>query len=247
MIKLLYLDKYIEDRLNEESKERDVNHTPSGKLSASILGNPLQWQVLKVIGVPADEREEYVIRKFQRGRDVEDWLLYYMKGLINKQKFVEYRNTVGYVDAIVDMRDWDLPQFDTIPHEVKSVSNLKFKRITKTGADESHALQGCLYALAMGTKHFAVDYVSTDDYRVESYLFETSDYATKVEDAITKFDNAIAGKTVPQFVPLLSWHDNDQYNSYKRFKGLGPIEIDDILKKEYPEAYKKLKGGDINV
>jgi len=242
MIGLQYLDKYIEQQLIEEAEEEKKNHTPSGKLSASMLGQPVQWQILHVIGVPRDEKEEYVTRKFKRGQHVEEWLLNYMVGLINKQKFVEYKNTVGYVDAIVDMRDWGL-EFGVIPHEIKSVSNMKYKRIQKNGADEQHIYQACLYGLALGTEHFALDYVATDDYRVETYLFETKEYAPKVEKVISNFDTQLASKFVPNFVPLLEWHAKPEYNSYKRFIDLEPIEIDEILKAEYPQAYEKLKGG----
>jgi len=147
MAKLQFLDKYIEDKLLSENEEERLNHTASGKLSASMLGQPLQWQILKVIGVPADDMEEYVTRKFARGNDVEEWLVSQMPGIVNKQKFVEYKNVVGYVDALVDMRDWNL-EFDTLPHEIKSVSNAKYKRIQKTEPDKSHCLQACLYALA---------------------------------------------------------------------------------------------------
>jgi hypothetical protein len=241
MIKLQFLDKYIETKLTTESKENEAKHTPSGKLSASKLGQPVQWQILHVIGVPQEEREEYVTRKFLRGNHVEEWLASYMAGIVNRQKFVEYRNAVGWVDAIVDMKDWNL-EFGVIPHEIKSVSNMKFKRIQKSGADESHILQACLYALALKTDQFALDYVSTDDYRVETYMFDTKDYAEKVEKVIDTFDNAIKSQLVPAFVPIVDWQSNDKYSSYTEFKNLGPIEIDEVLKEKYPESYKILKG-----
>lgn len=240
--KIQFLDKYIEGKLLEENAEKEKNHTPSGKLSASMLGQPLQWQILHVIGVPKDKKEEFVLRKFQRGNDVEEWLVKYIPGLVNKQKFVEYRNVVGYVDAIADMRDWGLEQFGTIPHEIKSVSNLKYKRIQKMGADEQHILQACLYALALGTEHFALDYVASDDYRVETHMFDTKDYKQQVCTIIDDFDKQIASKFVPEFVSVLDWQNNDKYSPYVKFKGMGMLEIDAVLEKEYPEAFKKLKG-----
>jgi CRISPR/Cas system-associated exonuclease Cas4 (RecB family) len=206
----------------------------------------LQWQILKVIGVPPEERGEYVLRKFKRGNQVEEWLADYMIGLINRQKFVEYKNTVGWVDAIVDMKDWNL-DFGVIPHEIKSVSNIKYKRVQKAGPDEAHILQACLYAMALKSDHFALDYVAADDYRTETYLFKTEEYSPKVETVIESFNHALESKMVPTFLPLLDWHNIDEYNSYKAFKALGPIEIDEVLKEKYPEAYKKLKGGDSNV
>lgn len=245
MIKLQFLDSAIEERVLQESKEKEEKHIPSGKLSASILGQPLQWQILKVIGVPADFKEEYVLRKFLRGRHVEDWLTEYMVGIINKQKLVEYRNVVGWVDAIVDMRDWHL-DYGVIPHEIKSVSNLKYKRIEKNGADEQHILQACLYAMALGTDKFAIDYVATDDYRINTLLFDTKEFSGRVESIIDIFDEAVVSKKIPVFEPFLAWHSLAEYNPYKEFVDLSSEEAEEKVKREFPEAYIKLKGGITN-
>ena len=243
MIKLHYLDKYIEEQLLIQNEERSAKHEPSGKLSASMLGNPLQWCILKTIGVPSKELDEYVIRKFRRGDHVEEWLTSYMPGIINKQKFVEYKNTIGYVDAIVDMRDWNLEQYGTIPHEIKSVTNFKFKRIVGNGgADESHCLQACLYALALGANHFVVNYVASDDYRVESILEETADYKDMVDEIIDAYDKQIESQTVPVFEARYDWQSQGKYNNYPEFMNLNEKEIEYTLQKKYPEAYKKLKG-----
>lgn len=242
MTKLQFLDKYIEEKLVAENEKDSLAHISSGKLSASMLGQPLQWQILKIIGVPGDALEEYVTRKFARGNDVEDWLVNQMPGIVEKQKLVEYKNVVGYVDAIVDMKAWNL-EFETLPHEIKSVSNMKYKRITKSAEpDKSHCLQACLYALALDTKQFCIDYVASDDYRVETYMLDTRDYSQEVENIISNFDNQLRMGLVPEFEAYLDWQDNEKYANYKRFKGLNSEQIDDILSKEYPEAYKKLKG-----
>lgn len=242
MTKITFIDKYIEETLLKENDEKRKNHKSSGKLSASMLGQPTQWQILKIIGVPQDDLEEYTIRKFERGRDVEEWLIKKMIGIKDKQKFVEYNNVVGYVDAIVDMSQWNL-DFGILPHEIKSVSNMKFKRIQKEGKpDKQHTLQACLYALALGTDRFCIDYVATDDYRVETYLLDTKDYEEELNTIVEKYNTALKDKKVPAFEATMDWQSNDKYNSYKRFKGLTSEEIDDILKTEYPEAYKVLKG-----
>jgi hypothetical protein len=250
MIKLQYLDKYIETKLNEESKSKDDAHVSSGKLSASMLGQPVQWQILKVIGVPQKTREEYVIRKFKRGNHVEDWLLEYMEGLVDKQKFVEYKNVVGYVDAVIDMKAWKL-DLGVVPHEIKSVSNIKYKRIQRTGADLQHILQAGLYALALGTDKFALDYVATDDYRVETHLFYINEQVTSaseitieqyINNVIAKYNKAYTSCEVPVFEAFLDWHTKDEYNPYPEFKGLSSEEADVLLEEKYPIAYKKLKG-----
>lgn len=242
MTKLQFLDKYIEEKLVAENEKDSLQHVSSGKLSASMLGQPTQWQVLKVIGVPGDSLEEYVTRKFARGNDVEEWLVNQMPGIVEKQKLVEYKNVVGIVDAIVDMKSWNL-NLETLPHEIKSVSNMKYKRITKSAEpDKSHCLQACLYALALGTTQFCIDYVASDDYRVESYMLDTKEYSQEVENIITSFDNQLRMGIVPEFKAYLDWQDNEKYANYKRFKGLNSEQIDEILETEYPESYKKLKG-----
>ena len=241
MTKLQFLDSYIEEQLLKTRQEQRANHTPSGKLSASMLGSPTQWQVLKTIGVPQKELDEYVVRKFERGNHVEEWVLGFMKGIVNKQKFVEYRNTVGYVDALVDMRDWNL-DMEVIPHEIKSVSNANFKWIEKGGAKEGHILQGALYALALKSENFAIDYIATDDYRVSTFLFKTADYKDRVDGIITAYDKAMESGVVPVFEPKEKWMSEPKYNNFPEFSKLTPIEIDLLLQKSYPQEYNKLKG-----
>lgn len=222
MIKVQFLDKYIEEQLIKRVEEERRNHASSGKLSASMLGQPIQWQILKVIGVPGDEMEEYVTRKFARGNDVEDWLVSQMPGIVNKQKFVEYKNTVGYVDALIDMRDWKL-DFETLPHEIKSVSNAKYKRIQKTEPDKNHILQACVYALALGTDQFCIDYVASDDYRVETYMFDTKDridaeiditIKEAVDKEIDAFYTQLKSGIVPAFQAIHDWQNDEKYANY---------------------------------
>lgn len=243
MIKLSYLDNYIEKKLIAEDDTKRADHEPSGKLSASKLNYPTQHQVLHVIGVPSDPLGEYTVRKFKRGNHVEDWVRGYMPGIVGKEKFVEYRNVVGFADAVVDMRDWNLDIVqETIPHEIKSVSNANFKWILKDGFKEGHAMQGALYALALGTKWFAIDYVATDDYRVETFLIETAEFQKKVDESIDVFDACIKSKTVPVFEAKEAWQANVKYNSYSEWVSLTPTEIEIKLQTEYPEAYANLKG-----
>jgi hypothetical protein len=242
MIKLTFIDKYIEETLLKENEERSKNHRSSGKLSASMLGQPIQWQILKIIGVPQDDLQEYTIRKFKRGDHVESWLVDRMIGVEETQKFVEYNNVVGYLDVLIDMSKWNL-DYGILPHEIKSVSNMKYKQIQRRNEpDEHHALQGALYALALDKDHFCIDYVATDDYRVETYLLETKDYKDKVDEIVTAFNNALKEKIVPKFEAIMKWQENDKYNNYLEFKDLTPEEIDVKLKNEYPDVYKVLKG-----
>jgi hypothetical protein len=241
MIKLQYLDKHIETELLKENEAREVNHKSSGKLSAGRLGDPLQHQILHAIGVPRDPLEEYVIRKFRRGNHVEDWLRSRTPGLVDEEKFVEYKNVVGYIDALVDMSKWELEKFGTIPHEIKSVTNASFKWIKRDGVKRGHALQACLYALALGVDHFAIHYVASDDYRVETFLEDVSDWEKEVHQIIADYNAQRASGVVPVFEAKEKWQENKKYCNYSRFMDLTEEEIEELLKAEYPQSYKKLK------
>ena len=198
------LDIQIGSAIVVRALEKEKTHISSGKLSASKLGSPLQWQILYVRGVPSKEIDEYTYRKFLRGNHVEDWLIGEIK-CVDKQKFVEYRNVVGYADAIIDTKDWQFP-CGIIPLEIKSVANSKFKRIVKEkNADRGHKLQAGLYALALGYDNFAVCYVAADDYRIHTYIYETKDIKEEIDRIIDRFDEAIKIPKVPEFEATESW------------------------------------------
>lgn len=229
------LDNIIKDALRGKDEEQKKNHKSSGKLSASMLGQPLQWQILKILGVPQREIDDYTLRKFQRGKDVEKWVLSFLNA--KEQKFVEYRGVVGYVDAIVDASEWDCKD-GTIPLEVKSVANMKFKRLEKDDdADRSHKLQACLYALALGLPKFGVCYVASDDYRVKTLIYETKEIAPEVEKIISEFDEQIKKKVVPPLVTKEVWQENLKYNNYPLFAGLSEAELIEKSK----ELFKNIK------
>lgn len=238
------LDRVIGENILRKFDEDRENHIPSGKLSASILGNPLQWQVLKVIGVPS-EFDEYVKRKLQRGKDVEDWIVGHILGLVETQKEANYRNTVGYIDAVVDSSKYQF-KCGVIPHEIKSVANAKYLRIVGKkekpgqGADHSHCLQATLYALSMGTQYAAIDYVAADDYRVTTYVLKTSTFESEVNEIITKFYNTMKSGLFPVFEPIEKWQAMPNYNAYPEWSNLTSGECLDKLKTEFPESYEKL-------
>ena len=201
-----------------------------------MLGLPLQWQVLKILGVPARELDDYTLRKFSRGKDVENWLMGFLPES-GKQKFVEYRNCVGYVDALIDASKWE-QDHGTIPLEVKSVANMKFRRIEgENGADRSHKLQACLYALALKTQKFGVCYVASDDYRVKTFIYETSEVASEVERIISVFEEQMKKRVVPIFEAVEEWQSNLKYCNYPLWIGLSEAE----LKEKSEELFKKLK------
>lgn len=238
------IDRAIGISINKKFDEDRENHIPSGKLSASILGNPLQWQILKVIGIPT-EFDEYVKRKLQRGKDVEEWVVKNIPGFVEAQKEINYRNTVGFVDALIDTKDYDF-KCGIIPHEIKSVANAKYRRIVGTmtkpgqGADHSHLLQSALYSLALGTEYSTIDYVAADDYRISSYVVKADDFKEEIDNIIDKFYHTIRLGVIPEFVPIEKWQAMPDYNAFPEWSSLTPDQSLEKLKSEFPESYEKL-------
>src|SRR3990167_10673598 len=181
-----YLDNLIAEKVLASQEDRE----PSGKLSASKLYWPLQWQILATQFGLKSHFDEYTLRKFQRGHDVEDWFIRQINPK-EKQKYLEYRNTIGYCDAVVDTKEWDT-KVGTIPLEVKSVANMKFKRIEKQGiADAGHIIQNAFYALALGSQHHAITYIASDDYRTHTTIYETVESKAEIEKIIDNFEEAV--------------------------------------------------------
>lgn len=195
--------------------ERDANErTPSGVLSASKLGWPLQWQMLYRLGVPEKKPDEYTLRKFVRGNDVEDRIIGWIQPE-QKQVKVEYRGVRGVVDMIMDY-----------PVEVKSVTNMAFKHLQKEGAKRGHRLQAELYAKALNSQKYVIAYVASDDYRVLCIEFETSDMVDKVID---RYDAQVKLGTVPIFAEEEKWHADPKYSPYPEWMKLNDKQIAEKL------------------
>lgn len=228
------LQEKISKYLLEREEQEKALHEPSGKLSASSLGLPLQWQVLKAVGVPQKPFDVYTLGVFERGRQCEDWLIERMEAK-ETQVEVNYKGVVGYVDAVLD-----------IPHEIKSVKNSKFKRIeAQNGADKGHILQACLYALALGKERFAIDYVAADDFRTVTYEYSVNAFKQEVDEIIQKFNDAIKRKQIPSFVEQQAWQKNPQYNNYYDWMELSEEECMTKLRLEYKEQFNKLMKGEL--
>jgi hypothetical protein len=231
-IKMIILDNYLDRKIGidlmKANDEERANHISSGKLSASCLGDPLQWQILKAFGVSGEPIDEYVVRKFKRGNHVEEWILPFTNPAL-KQEFVEYRNVVGYIDAVVDTKDWDFPK-GVIPVEVKSVSNAKFKRIVRNGPDVGHCLQACLYALGTGKEWFSLVYIATDDYRVQTFIIPTSDWSAQVDEIITRYDKQLETGLIPVFEAREKWQSNKKYCRFPEYMEKTADELEIISK-----------------
>lgn len=236
-----YVDRLVGQKLIERDAEESAKHISSGKLSASQLGSPLQWQILKTLGIGQRKVDEYTLRKFFRGKEIEKWLLSEMDGVIEQQKSIEYRGMVGFVDAMVDTKNYDF-KFGVIPHEVKSVTNLKFKRIvSQKSADNGHILQAASYALATGSEHFAIDYVASDDLRILTFVYPVTGVKPVINAVIDRYQAQLKLKQVPIFIANEKWQSDIKYNNYPEWTDLTQDQIDLAIKIHYPKVWEKVK------
>ena len=207
------IEETIAKKLLAEREERE----PSGRLSASRLGWPLQWQILHHLKVEPSPIDEYTLRKFQRGKDVEDRIIAWMEPR-DEQTQVEcdYRGVVGYCDLLLQY-----------PIEIKSVTNRAFSYIQKEGVKRGHKLQGELYAKALGFDTFGVAYVASDDYRVLTFEETVTD---EVDQVIDRYNKQLELKQVPVFEKEEVWQDNPMYSTYPEWTRLSREQIDEKLK-----------------
>lgn len=228
---MLKISDILINQVVKEAKKREDEHESSGKLSASMLGNPLQWQVLKYLGVEPKEIDNYTYCKFQRGRDVEDFVFdkVVASGIsADSQKKAEYRNVVGLIDIYI-------PDPKEII-EVKSTTNGAFKYIVKEGtAKKNHILQACLYALSEDLDEFSLVYIASDDYRSCQFQYRTADYKDQVDEIIDTFEETIKAKKIPKFEAVEKWQTIDRYSMYPDWMKLSKNQ----LIKKAKELYDK--------
>ena len=224
------IDSYISVKMLEEHKERERLHREKnpikkGNLTASMLGKPTQWSVLKMCGLPPKEPDEYSLRKFKRGYQVEDWIEEFVQPVDSQVDIKPYRGVTGTIDFIVNTKNWQT-NVGIIPLEIKSVKNSQFSYIInrRTGGPKlGHCLQAMLYALATGSEHYALTYVAADDLRTKTFICHVDDkfyyqelekYKIKMqfyqeidlrrylEDTITEITKHRDEGTIPEFAQV---------------------------------------------
>lgn len=204
------IEETIAKKVLAAQAERD--REPSGRLSAGRLGQPLQWQMLHHYKVPPKPIDEYTLRKFQRGNDVEDRIMKWLAPSEDKMQVpVEYRGVVGVADVVLEY-----------PFEIKSVTNLAFKYKQKEGPSLGHRLQAELYAKALGFDKFAVAYVASDDYRVLAFEEQVTG---DVDEVIDAYERQVALGIVPVFEAKEKWNALPDYCAYPEWMKLSAPEI----------------------
>jgi len=244
-------DKELSERLNvilakyrrEQNDNERANHVSSGKVNPSGLGQPIQWQVLRILGVPQKQIDDYTLGVFRRGNSTENDIIEEFEGIgivKGKQLKIDWNGMFGYIDSVMDLTRIGLKE---LPIEIKSIKNAKWARIVKEGKpDNSNALQASVYALATKESVGVVLYVSAEDYRVMLFFVNPSDYLERIKETVQTIQNCIKNGFVPRFEARESWQALTQYNNYPEWSQLSEEEIIAKLKKEYPKAYSKLKG-----
>lgn len=207
------VNPHIQEVIAKKVLGEAENREPSGRLSASRLGWPLQWQMLHYYKVPQPPFDEYTLRKFVRGKDVENRIMQWLAPAPDRMQVpVSYKGVAGIADVILDY-----------PIEVKSITNMAFKHAQKEGAKRSHKLQGELYAKALGFDKYGVALVASDDYRVLCYEFEVG---TEVDEVIERYERQIATGQVPVFEAEEGWQEMKKYSVYPDWIKLTQEEID---------------------
>lgn len=218
----LGISREVDKILIADDTARSAEHISSGGLTPSSLGaSSLEW-LLKYLNVPKKPTDPYTLRKFARGRAVEDWYVDKIKtaGLLrDTQKEINYRGLHGFADAIVDHKNLDF-KVGIIPHEVKSVTGMHFKRIKTTGViNHNYCLQGGAYALATEANQFCVDVIASDDLRDLSIVFDTADFKHEIDQTINLYQKMVEdwnkGMIIPKFAPKEKWQANPMYQNWE--------------------------------
>jgi hypothetical protein len=207
------INPLIEETIRKAVLEEYEEKEPSGRISASKLGWPLQWQILHTLKVPPAPIDEFTLRKFQRGHDVEDRVMKWLAVQDDQMQVpCTYRGVVGYADLVL-----------AYPWDIKSVTNRAFSYIQKEGSKLGHRLQTECYAKALGHTRYGIAYVASDDYRVLGFEHEVTDEVDKVID---EYEAQMEKLEVPVFEPREPWQANKQYNNYPEWSDLDRDQID---------------------
>lgn len=267
MRELQYFENSISNRLLQRQEEEKKTRPQTDKLSGSILGSPLQDQILKMIGIPTKPFDAYTLAKFERGHQVEDWIIRNTDGLLTNEQIIEfalargvevtekheqagvsYRDCTGHIDGVVDLDIWELPEIGIVPIEVKSITNMDWKRSFGTEARPippdakwHHKLQAGMYAKALLCDYFVIIYVASDDFRRKALLYETRDISSDIDNIIDEVHAQLRRGELPSFSPRVDWQSNPMYQSFPDWAVLTGEEATERLKRDFPQQYENLQ------
>lgn len=225
------LDATIAKNLRQKHEEEKALHEHSGKLSGSQLSKPLLEQILKIIGVAEKPFDDYTLRLFERGKQVEAWVCSMLEG--DEQKEIEYKGCIGFADLIID----------GVPVEIKSVKSTQWKWLQSQGSKWGHDLQNGLYALALQSEKYIIAYVNSNDFQTLVFEKQTKDIADDVERIIREVKTQLIKGVLPEFKAREKWHDKPDYAKYSNFPewiSLEPKTAMAKLEREFPTAFDKL-------
>jgi hypothetical protein len=229
-------DQELIKRLVQQAEVKE----PSGRLSATRLTWPTQWQVLWTLKVPTspelwqekpDKMNTLHFRHFARGAQCEEWLEKVFPPL-EKQVEVNYRGWVGYIDR---MENGELFGVDhDVPHEIKSVKADKWYKMFQEGEPEpqyDHVLQANFYALAKELPTFALTYLKSDTLESRTFVYDAGDFQGEVDKQIDEYDEAMKSGTIPKFKAKIDYQKNPKYNQYWEYMGMKEKELQDLYNK----------------
>lgn len=224
-------DRELIKRLVDQYEERE----PSGRLSATRLTWPTQWQILWTLGVPPSPEEWQTkpnkmntlhFRHFARGAQCEEWLEKVLPPL-ETQVEVLYRNWVGFLDRLDKGSFFGLS--GEVPHEIKSVKADKWYRMFQDkegdGPQYDHVLQANFYAIALEKPNFALTYLKSDTMETRTFTYSVEDYRKDVDKQIDEFEEAVKLETVPTFKAKVEYQKNPKYNMYHEYMNMKPKEL----------------------
>lgn len=222
--------------LENRSKIETRNHKKSGLLSPSKFAYTTREAVLQMLEVPAKRPDDRLLRIFERGKILEQYIIDLLEKTTKEQPRTQeetsYLKAKGYSDII-----WDNQLF-----EIKSVSCNKIRRIKKENEPQlSHAIQTAFYLLGNNMDQGTLVYIVPDTLEVKEFVINAQAYKSELDYRILNIYEALVTGKIPEHQPREDWHDKKPYTLYPEFWGMTSKEIRTALRLRYPESYKLLR------
>ena len=255
--------KDYEEKLYKKIRETPDEYEETGQISGSKIAQPTLTAILTMLGIEK-KFDDYTLAKFMRGHDVEEKFIQraFDKPVeisetghwkANGSDFTwQYEMKDAYRGCTCSVDVLELPEKGMpIIHEIKSVSKMKYDRVCGTGMrknqmaepDHSHCLQVALYAMSYDKEtgimpRCYIHYVNADDYRVSTFEIEAESYVDELDQRIDAIYTAFAEHRLPAYIPYAAW-PHGKYNSFSELEKLSEDDVNEYIKRQYPQAYEK--------